>query len=240
MPGFGFLDPSRPEVSHEPSVHRPSRRPMIAAAWRLSRCLPWPLDHANPSMKGHAMNKPETPRSSRISGFHKMSLDERLSHVENFAGLDRSDEGAAREAGQSRSGHGRPHDRECHRHDEHPVGIAVNVKVDGRDVLVPMATEESSVVAAVCNSARQCYDSGGFITSTSGNLMIAQIQLDRVPDPRTPAIRILERQEEIASICNDCDPMLVQARRRLPRPRGPGHPTPRWPDGGHPHDRRYA
>ncbi len=42
-----------------------------------------------------------------------------------------------------------------------PVGIATNVKVDGRDVLVPMATEESSVVAAVCNSARQCYDTAG-------------------------------------------------------------------------------
>ena len=91
-----------------------------------------------------------------------------------------------------------------------PVGIAVNIKVDGRDVLVPMATEESSVVAAVCNSARQCYDSGGFITSTSGNLMIAQIQLVRVPDPENARIRIIERQEEIASICNACDPMLVQ------------------------------
>jgi hydroxymethylglutaryl-CoA reductase len=161
-------------------------------------------------MKGHAMNKPETPRSSRISGFHKMSLDERLSHVEKFAGLDQATKEQLAKPGNL------DQDTADHMIENAigtmsiPVGIAVNVKVDGRDVLVPMATEESSVVAAVCNSARQCYDSGGFITSTSGNLMIAQIQLVRVPDPENARIRIIERQEEIASICNACDPMLVQ------------------------------
>jgi hydroxymethylglutaryl-CoA reductase len=161
-------------------------------------------------MKGHVMNKPETPRSSRISGFHKMSLDERLSHVEKFAGLDQATKEQLAKPGNL------DQDTADHMIENAigtmsiPVGIAVNVKVDGRDVLVPMATEESSVVAAVCNSARQCYDSGGFITSTSGNLMIAQIQLVRVPDPENARIRIIERQEEIASICNACDPMLVQ------------------------------
>ena len=63
-----------------------------------------------------------------------------------------------------------------------PVGIATNMRVDGRDRLIPMATEESSVVAAVCNAARQCYDAGGFVTSMSGTQMIAQIQLTHVSD----------------------------------------------------------
>jgi len=73
-----------------------------------------------------------------------------------------------------------------------------------------MATEESSVVAAVCNSARQCYDAGGFITSVSGTEMIAQVQLVRVSDPENARIRILERKAEIAAICDGCDPMLVR------------------------------
>lgn len=63
-----------------------------------------------------------------------------------------------------------------------PIGIATNVKVDGEDVLIPMATEESSVVAAVCNAARQTYDNG-FTTSVSGTLMIVQVQAVDVPDP---------------------------------------------------------
>ena len=91
-----------------------------------------------------------------------------------------------------------------------PIGVATNMKVDGQDVLVPMATEESSVVAAVCNAAKQCYDAGGFTTSISGTLMIAQIQLLGVSDPQSARIRILERRDEIAAACNACDPLLVK------------------------------
>jgi hydroxymethylglutaryl-CoA reductase len=91
-----------------------------------------------------------------------------------------------------------------------PVGIATNMRIDGKDVLVPMATEESSVVAAVCNAARQAYDNGGFITSMSGAEMIAQIQLVNVTDPTHARLCILEKKEEIRAICDACDPLLIK------------------------------
>lgn len=150
------------------------------------------------------------PRSSRISGLHRMSPTDRLAAVEAFAGLDA--EAMAQLA--------RPGNIDLHLADHMienmvstisiPVGVATNVRVDGRDVLVPMATEESSVVAAVCNSARQCYDAGGFTTSTSGGEMIAQIQLVGTSDPQAARIRILERRDEIAALCDGCDPTLVR------------------------------
>src|SRR5690606_30788464 len=87
-----------------------------------------------------------------------------------------------------------------------PLGIATNLRIDGRDYLIPMATEESSVVAAVCNAARQCYDAGGFTTSMSSTCMIAQIQLVDIPDPENCRIAILERLAEIRDICHACDP----------------------------------
>src|SRR5690606_15076142 len=87
-----------------------------------------------------------------------------------------------------------------------PVGIATNMKVDGNDILVPMAPEESSVVAAVCNAARQCYDTGGFTTSMSGSNMIAQIQLVNITHPHFCRITILEKKEQIKKLCDDCDP----------------------------------
>lgn len=40
--------------------------------------------------------------------------------------------------------------------------------------------------------------------------MIAQIQMVGVPNPEDARIRILERKDEIAAICNDCDPMLLK------------------------------
>lgn len=148
--------------------------------------------------------------TSRISGFHRMSQEERLAAVEAFSGLD-----AAAAAQLRRAGNIDPQLAE-HMIENTistiaiPIGIATNMRVDGRDVLVPMATEESSVVAAVCNSARQCYESGGFVTSVSGNLMIAQVQLVGVSDPENARLRILERREEIAAVCDGCDPMLVR------------------------------
>src|SRR5690606_38868276 len=72
------------------------------------------------------------------------------------------------------------------------------------------ATEESSVVAAVCNAARQCYDKGGFTTSMSGSLMIAQVQLVDVPDAAHARMRILEHKAEVKTLCDDCDPLLVK------------------------------
>jgi hydroxymethylglutaryl-CoA reductase len=148
--------------------------------------------------------------TSRISGFHRMTMEERLAAVAAFAGLDDTATQQLRRAGNID-----PHLAD-HMIENAvatiaiPVGVATNMKVDGRDVLVPMATEESSVVAAVCNSARQCYDSGGFVTSLSGNLMIAQVQLVGLTDPGNARLKILEHRAEIAAICDGCDPMLVK------------------------------
>lgn len=148
--------------------------------------------------------------SSRLSGFHKQSVSERIARVAAAAGLDDADRTLLANTGNL------PQDLADHLIENLigtmaiPLGIATNMKVDGRDVLVPMATEESSVVAAVCNAARQCYDSGGFITSMSGTLMIAQIQLVQVSDPENARLCILERIEEIRTICNECDPVLVK------------------------------
>lgn len=150
-----------------------------------------------------------TGKSSRVSGFHKLSIADRLKVVAGFSGLD--DATVKHLSAPALDPHIADHMIEnVVASISIPVGIATNMRIDGRDRLIPMATEESSVVAAVCNAARQCYESGGFITSMSGTQMIAQIQLVNVADPDAARIRILERKSEIADICNDCDPMLVR------------------------------
>lgn len=81
--------------------------------------------------------------------------------------------------------------------------------IDGTDRLVTMATEESSVVAAVCNTARQCRGTGGFICSTSGPNMIAQVQLVNCSDPEQARLKILEHREHIKQVCDATDPILT-------------------------------
>lgn len=148
-------------------------------------------------------------RSSRIGGFHKLAVDQRVKALAKFAGLTLEEQAHLLNTGNL------PSDMADHLIENVvgtmniPLGIATNMRIDGLDWLVPMASEESSVVAAVCNAARQCYDNGGFVTSMSGTLMIAQIQLIGVRDPEHARIRILERKAEIEKLCNECDPILV-------------------------------
>jgi len=91
-----------------------------------------------------------------------------------------------------------------------PVGIATDLLIDGREVLAPMATEEHWIISAVCAAAQQCRETGGFTTSASGSLMIAQIQLLDITDPHRARLAILEHRSEIAEMCNACDPMLIR------------------------------
>lgn len=154
------------------------------------------------------MSTPDT--SSRIGGFHKLAVADRIEAVARFAGLSEADRAHLLNTGNL------PPELADHLIENVvgtmniPVGIATNMRVDGRDRLIPMATEESSVVAAVCNAARQCYDAGGFVTSMSGTLMIAQIQLTGVSDVQAARLRILERKAEVQAICDACDPVLLK------------------------------
>lgn len=154
------------------------------------------------------MSTPDT--SSRIGGFHKLSIADRIEAVARFAGLSEAERAHLLNTGNL------PTELADHLIENVvgtmnvPVGVATNMRVDGRDRLIPMATEESSVVAAVCNAARQCYDAGGFVTSMSGTQMIAQIQLTGVSDVQAARLRILERKAEVQAICDGCDPVLLK------------------------------
>ena len=147
---------------------------------------------------------------SRLSGFHRLGMGERLEAVAGFAGLTAEQVAVLGETGALPAALADRMIENAIGVMPVPIGIATSLKVDGVDRLVPMATEESSVVAAVCNAARLVYDAGGFVTSASGPLMIAQIQLTGVGDPQQARLRILERREEIGAICDGCDPVLVR------------------------------
>jgi len=148
--------------------------------------------------------------SSRIGGFHKLNVAERIERVAQFAGLSSEDQAQLAQTGNL-SVETADHMIENFVGTMNiPMGVATNLRIDGRDRLVPMATEESSVVAAVCNAARQSYEAGGFTTSMSGTLMIAQIQLTGVSDPQHARVCILEKIDDIRSMCDSCDPVLVK------------------------------
>ena len=91
-----------------------------------------------------------------------------------------------------------------------PLGIAMNFLINNRDYLIPMATEEPSVVAAASNASKMTRNMGGFFTSTTGPIMIGQIQLTKVKDPNAAKFKILESKEIILEKSNAQDPILCK------------------------------
>lgn len=90
-----------------------------------------------------------------------------------------------------------------------PLGVATNLVVNGRDVLVPMVTEEASVVAAASNGARIARVRGGFHTSSSEPVMQVQIQVVDVPDPFAARLRLLENAAELRALADAQDSRLL-------------------------------
>ena len=149
-------------------------------------------------------------RNSSYSGFFKLPMEKRLSEVAEFASLTEKERGILSSADSLDA------DKADHMIENVigkfalPMGVALNFTINGRDVIVPMVCEEPSVVAACSNAAKMARPSGGFKASSSGNVMIAQIQVMGVPTPSASKSMILEKKGEIIRICNEKDPVLVK------------------------------
>lgn len=149
-------------------------------------------------------------KTSSYSGFFKLSVEERLNEVAEFANLTETEKKTITFADSL------DEDKADHMIENVigkyalPMGIAMNFMINGRDVLIPMVVEEPSVVAACSNAAKMARTAGGFTASTSGNIMIAQIQVLNVTVPFAAKGMILEKKDEIIRICNEKDPVLVK------------------------------
>ncbi|MGV2863038.1 hydroxymethylglutaryl-CoA reductase, degradative [Achromobacter sp. ESBL13] len=93
---------------------------------------------------------------------------------------------------------------------ELPMGVAGNFQINGRDVLVPMAVEEPSVVAAASYMAKLARESGGFETSSTRPLMRAQVQVLGLTDPHGARLALLRERERILTLANSRDKVLIE------------------------------
>ncbi|MFB6267413.1 MAG: hydroxymethylglutaryl-CoA reductase, degradative [Halodesulfurarchaeum sp.] len=146
---------------------------------------------------------------SRISGFYKLPVEERRERIAELADL-------SADAVEAIGGQGLDDVRADTVSEnvigtlEYPLSVATNFRIDGEDRLIPMAIEETSVVAAASYAARMAREGGGFSTNVSGPLMIAQIQAVDVADPHAAKMRILEAEPELRELANEQDPVLVE------------------------------
>lgn len=147
---------------------------------------------------------------SRLPGFHERSVEERQRWIAEVAGLDAAELDALRtEAPLPLETAARMTENTIGVH-ALPLGVALNFVVNGREVLVPMVTEEPSVIAAASNAARLARAGGGFVASSDPPCMIAQVQLLDVPDPEAACTRLRGAEARILARVDEIEPGMAR------------------------------
>jgi len=147
-------------------------------------------------------------KSSVISGFYKLAPKERLAIVKDFAGLT-DDEVHLIEQSCAL-----PLEVANHMVENvigifpEPLGVGANFLINGKEYLVPMATEEPSVIAAASYAAKMVREGGGFHTSSTAPVMIGQIQVVKLDNAVVAMSKVLAIRDVILKKANEQDPAL--------------------------------
>ena len=147
---------------------------------------------------------------SRLSGFYKLTVQERRDIVASLSGLSSSEIEAL-------ATHGELSESAADHMIENvigtmslPVGIATNFIIDDKAYLIPFCVEESSIVAAASNMAKRCLKNGGFRTSSDDSIMIAQMQVLDLEDTDKAAESIRTAKYELISLCNSVESTMIR------------------------------
>ncbi|XHH09265.1 MAG: hydroxymethylglutaryl-CoA reductase, degradative [Candidatus Bathyarchaeia archaeon] len=149
-------------------------------------------------------------KSSVIPGFYKLTPKERLAIVKDFAGLNDYEAHLLEQTGAL------PIDVADHMVENvigvfpEPLGIGANFLINDIEYLIPMATEEPSVIAAASYAAKMVREGGGFHTSSTAPVMIGQIQVVKLVNAQEAKDKVLAAKTVILKKANDQDPILNQ------------------------------
>ncbi|MBC1757481.1 hydroxymethylglutaryl-CoA reductase, degradative [Listeria seeligeri] len=89
-----------------------------------------------------------------------------------------------------------------------PLGLGMNMRLNDKEYIVPMAVEEPSVIAAQSSGAKLIAQNGGITGTTTERKMIGQIELIDVPDTKLAIEKITANQDKLLLIANEAHPSL--------------------------------
>ncbi|MBF2596794.1 hydroxymethylglutaryl-CoA reductase, degradative [Listeria welshimeri] len=91
-----------------------------------------------------------------------------------------------------------------------PLGLGMNMLLNDKKYIVPMAMEEPSVVAAQSSGAKLIAQNGGITSTATDRKMIGQIELITVPDVEAAEEKVIANREKLIAIANNAHPSLLK------------------------------
>lgn len=149
-------------------------------------------------------------RTSRIEGFYKLPISERVKIIKEWANLTDEEASILLNFGNLPKDIGERMIENVIGGMTYPFAIAVNFLINGKDYLVPMVIEEASVVAAASNAAKMLRYEKGIMAEAGPQEMIGQVHLVNVTSPYYKVAKILEHKHELLEHASQQDPVLLR------------------------------
>ncbi|MDP3561559.1 MAG: hydroxymethylglutaryl-CoA reductase, degradative [Legionellaceae bacterium] len=164
-----------------------------------------------------------------FQGFSKLSREERFQRLYAMGALTKEDTSYLQSGGLDSTNLADKLIENVIGYFQLPLGVATNFCIDGRDYVIPMAVEETSIIAALSKTAKWVRQSGELTTHVDGDCILGQIQLANVSDfDRFATIFTKNKQFLIEKANEDVAASMVKRGggvmdlelRRLQRPDG--------------------
>ena len=148
-------------------------------------------------------------KNSRIPGFFKFKKENRLRIVKEFANLTKKEIEVIKKGILTSKTKDKISENVIGTFSL-PYSIAPNFLINKKDYLIPMVTDEPSVVAAASYGAKMTREGGGIFTKSLGNLMIGQIYITNIKNFQIAKGKILRAKKEILRVANKQNPTLIK------------------------------
>jgi hydroxymethylglutaryl-CoA reductase len=138
-----------------------------------------------------------------FQGFSKLTREERFERLLAMGALTTAEIGFLRGGGLKDTALAEKFIENVIGYFQMPLGVLTNFIIDGRTTVIPMAVEETSIIAAASKTAKWIYDSGGSIsTETKGHLIIGQVQIPKVKNFELVASVLEKNKPELIARAN--------------------------------------
>jgi len=117
-----------------------------------------------------------------VKGFSKLKLTQRFNRLVELGALDADDVTFLKAGGVRGIGLADNFIENSIGYFQLPLGVATNFRIDKTDYIIPMAVEETSIIAAASKTARWIKEHGEITTQVIGQNIIGQVQIGKVKD----------------------------------------------------------
>lgn len=137
-----------------------------------------------------------------FKGFSKLNFLERLKVLTEAGVLSEADASYLKQGGLQNTDLAEKFVENVIGYFQLPMGVATNFNIDGRDYVIPMAVEETSIIAAASKTAKWVRENGQIRTETIGQNIIGQVQFAKVQDFAKFSQSILQQKNYLIEAAN--------------------------------------